>query len=113
MDEYLNNYKKVKVTTESLVRFRGKAYSVNPEYINCYVNIEVQENKIHIYYQDKLIETYDTEKYSQKINYKPEHYANALAKTFGKNIKAEDVENKAKENLKNLDILGGIVNELQ
>lgn len=113
IEQYLNRYKKIKVTSESLIRFRGKAYSVDPQYINCYVNVELQENKILIYYQEKLIETYDIEKYSQKINYKHEHYVNALAKSFGKNTKVEDIENKAKENLKNFDILGGLVNELQ
>lgn len=113
IEQYLNGYKKIKVTSESLIRFRGKAYSVDPQYVNCYVNVEVQENKIFVYYQEKLIETYDIDKHNQKINYKQEHYVNALARSFGKNTKAEDIENKAKENLKNLDILGGLVNELQ
>lgn len=113
IEKYLKGYKKIKVTSESLIRFRGKAYSVDPQYVNCYVNVEVQENKILVYYQEKLIETYDIDKHNQKINYKQEHYVNALAKSFWKNTKAEDIENKAKENLKNLDILGGLVNELQ
>lgn len=113
MDSYTSNSKKIKVTSECLIRVNGKAYSVDPQYINCYVDIEEHENKLYIYYQDSLIETYDLCKYNQKINYKPEHYSKALSQSFGKNIKPEDIENKALENLKNLDMLGGIVNDLQ
>ena len=50
--------------------------------------------------------------YNQKINYKTEHYCRALAQSIGKNIKPEDIENQALENLKNLDVLGGIKNEV-
>lgn len=113
MNEYLNNNKKQKVTSESLIRFKGKAFSVDPQYINCYVDVEEQEEKLYIYYQKKLIEIFDLNKYNQKINYKTEHYTKALAQSCGKKVKPEDIEEKALENLKNLDILGGIVNEVQ
>lgn len=112
MNEYLENYKRIKVTTESLIRFRGKAYSVDPQYINCFVEVQEENNKIKIYYKKALIEVFDKEKYNKQINYKTEHYSKALAQSIGKDIKAEDIENKAKENLKNLDIIGGIKNEV-
>lgn len=112
MNKYLENYKRIKVTTESLIRFRGKAYSVDPQYINCFVEVQEEDNKIKIYYKKTLIEVFDIEKYNKQINYKTEHYSKALAQSIGKNIKREDIENKALENLKNLDILGGIKNEV-
>lgn len=112
MNKYLENYKRIKVTTESLIRFRGKAYSVDPQYINCFVEVQEEDNKIKIYYKKTLIEVFDIEKYNKQINYKTEHYSKALAQSIGKNIKPEDIENKALENLKNLDILGGIKNEV-
>lgn len=112
MNEYLENYKRIKVTTESLIRFRGKAYSVDPQYINCFVEVQEENNKIKIYYRKELIEVFEIEKYNKQINYKMEHYSKALAQSIGKNIKPEDIENKALENLKNLDILGGIKNEV-
>lgn len=112
MNEYLENYKRIKVTTESLIRFRGKAYSVDPQYINCFVEVQEENNKIKIYYRKALIEVFEIEKYNKQINYKMEHYSKALAQSIGKNIKPEDIENKALENLKNLDILGGIKNEV-
>lgn len=112
MNEYLENYKRIKVTTESLIRFRGKAYSVDPQYINCFVEVQEENNKIKIYYKKVLIEIFDLEKYNKQINYKTEHYCKALAQSIGKNIKTEDIENKALENLKNLDIIGGIKNEI-
>lgn len=112
MNEYLENYKRIKVTTESLIRFRGKAYSVDPQYINCIVEVKEENNKLEIHYKNTLIEIFDLDKYNQKINYKTEHYCKALAQSIGKDIKAEDIENKAIENLKNLENLGGIKNEV-
>lgn len=112
MDKYLNVQKKLKVTNESLIRYKGKAFSVDPQYINCYVDIEEKDNKLYINYQDNLLEIFDLEKYNKKINYKTEHYTKALAQSIGENIKCEDIEKKALENLKNLDKLGEKVNDL-
>lgn len=112
MNEYLKNYKRIKVTSESLIRFRGKAYSVDPQYINCLVEVQEENEKLKIHYKNELIEIFDLNQYNQKINYKTEHYCRALAQSIGKNIKPEDIENQALENLKNLDILGGIKNEV-
>lgn len=113
MNKYLNTQKKLKVTNESLIRYKGKAFSVDPQYVNCLVHIEEKNNKLYITYKNNLLEIFDLDKYNKKINYKTEHYTKALAKTIGKNIKYEDIENKALENLKNLDKLGGIINDLQ
>lgn len=112
MNEYLENYKRIKVTSESLIRFSGKAYSVDPQYINCLVEVQEENNKLKIHYKNELIEIFDLNQYNQKINYKTEHYCRALAQSIGKNIKPEDIENQALENLKNLDVLGGIKNEV-
>ena len=113
MEQYLENNKKIKVTNESLIRYKGKAFSVKPEYINCNVNVEECNNRLYIYYKNNLIETFDLDQYNKNINYKTEHYCEALAQSFGKNVKQEDVEEKALENLKNLSMIGGIVNDLQ
>ena len=112
MNEYLENYKRIKVTSESLIRFSGKAYSVDPQYINCLVEVQEENNKLKIHYKNELIEIFDLNQYNQKINYKTQHYCRALAQSIGKNIKPEDIENQALENLKNLDVLGGIKNEV-
>lgn len=112
MNGYLENYKREKVTSGSLIKFKGKEYSVDPQYINCNVEVQEEKNKLNIYYKENLIETYDLEKYNQKINYKQEHYCKALAQSIGKDIKPEEIENKALENLKNLDKLGGIISEI-
>ena len=112
MNNYLNNYKQLKVSNESLIRFKGKAYSVAPEYINCTVEVQEDNHNLKIYYKSSLIETFNLEKYNKKINYKENHYSKALAQSIGANVKPEDIENKALENLKNLDILGGIINEV-
>ena len=112
MNEYLENYKRIKVTSESLIRFSGKAYSVDPQCINCLVEVQEENNKLKIHYKNELIEIFDLNQYNQKINYKTEHYCRALAQSIGKNIKPEDIENQALENLKNLDVLGGIKNEV-
>lgn len=48
IDAYISNRKKQKVTSESLVRFRGKGFSVEPQYINCYVELEQQQGNLII-----------------------------------------------------------------
>ena len=113
LDKYLETKKKQKVTSESLIRFKGQAFSVDPKYINCTIELEEQNRKLYLYYKDKLIEIYELDNYNNKINYKKEHYIKALAQSYGKNVKLEDVENKAIENLKKLDMLGGIKNDIQ
>lgn len=113
MEKYLDIRKKQKVTTESLIRFKGKAYSVDPDYINCEIEIEEKNNTIYLYHKEKLVEIYEKDSYNQKINYKKEHYEKALARSYGENVKTEDIENKALENLKRLDMVGGIKNEIQ
>ena len=112
INSYLNNYKKIKVTSDSLIKINGKSYSVDPQYINCFVEIQQEDNKLNIYYKNSLIDTFNLDIYNKKINYKEEHYCKALAQSYGKNVKPEDVESQALENLKNLDRLGGIVNEI-
>jgi hypothetical protein len=85
---------------------------VDPEYINCTIELEEQNRNLYLYYQNKIIEIYELDNYDKKINYKKDHYVKALAKSYGKNVKAEDVENKAIENLKRLDMIGGIKNDI-
>lgn len=110
IEKYKNSIKRVKVTNESLIRYKGKAFSVDPQYINCYVSIEECNNSLFIYYKNDLIETFDLSQYNQQINYKTEHYSKALAQSYGTDVNAEDIEEKALENLKKLDNLGGIKN---
>lgn len=108
LNKYFETKKKQKVTSESLIRFKGQAFSVDPQYINCTIGLEEKNNILYLYYQDKIIETYELDKYDNKINYKKEHYVKALAQSYGEKVKAEDVEEKALENLKKLDMIGGI-----
>lgn len=68
---------------------------------------------MYIYYKNDLIESFDLTVHSNNINYKKEHYTKALAQSYGKNVKPEDIENVALENLRNLDKLGGFVDEIQ
>ncbi len=112
IDKYLSTKKRQKVTSESLIRFKGQAFSVDPKYINCNIELEEQDRKLYLYYQNKIIEIYELDNNTQKINYKKEHYIKALAQSYGKNVNSEEVEEKAIENLKKLDILGGIKNDI-
>ena len=113
IEKYLESHQRVKVSNESLIRYKGKAFSVKPEYINCYVGIEEYNEKLYIYYQNDLIDVFALNQYNQKINYKPEHYSVALAMSIGKNVQQKDIEEKALENLNKLSMIGGIVNDLQ
>lgn len=112
IEKYLNTKNKQKVTAESLIRYKGQAYSVDPKYINCTIEVEEKNKKLYLYSQNKIIEIYELDNYNKKINYKKEHYMKALAQSYGKNVKPEEVETKAIENLKRLDMIGGIKNDI-
>lgn len=112
MNKYFETKKKQKVTSESLIRYKGQAFSVDPQYINCTIALEEMNNILYLYYKDNIIETYELEKYENKINYRKEHYIKALAQSYGEKVKPEDVEEKALENLKKLDMIGVIKNDI-
>ena len=75
IDHYLRPNSYI-VSNESLIRYGGNKYSVDPKLINEKVTVDVLDNKLYIYYNGKL-ETYH-QLNEKPVNYKTEHYENLM-----------------------------------
>ena len=102
MNQYLNDTVTVKVSKESLFYYKGKRYSVSPEYINKNINIVENDNRLYVYYNKELITMHDISE--KKINYKEEHYIEGLQKVL-KGMEQEKIEEQAKQSLELLESL--------
>ena len=98
IDQYLRPNSYI-VSNESLIRYGGNKYSVDPKLINEKVTVDVLDNKLYIYYNGKL-ETYH-QLNEKPVNYKTEHYENLMK---GK-VKDTDMSNRVQQNLKIMDTL--------
>ena len=98
IDHYLRPNSYI-VSNESLIRYGGNKYSVDPKLINEKVTVDVLDNKLYIYYNGKL-ETYH-QLNEKPVNYKAEHYESLLK---GK-VKNTDMSHRVQQNLKIMDTL--------
>lgn len=102
MSSYLVNVEKSKVYPDSLIYYKGKRYSVNPRYINQYVQAKQIDNILYIYHNKQLIATHEIN--NKIINYAEEHYSEGLKLTMPYK-EDNEIEEYTKENLKKLDAL--------
>ena len=102
INKYLDNMLPAKVTSELLVYYKGCQYSVPKKYINQTVKLKEVDNKLFIYYSKQLIATHEIT--NKKINYKEEHYVEALKTliSYKKDNEIKEIANK------NLELLGKI-----
>ena len=102
MLSYLDGLEKSKVYNDSLIYYKGKRYSVNPQYIGQYVQAKQLDNILYIYHKKQLIATHEiTEKI---INYNKEDYIAGLCSNLPYKS-AEEIEKYTDENLKKFDKL--------
>jgi hypothetical protein len=92
--------KKVRVSQESLVYYKGKKYSVPPRYINQLVSIKMTDNILYIYNEGELIATHSLS--NKPINYAKDHYLEGLEISLRYKEKG-DIEEFATNNLRRLD----------
>lgn len=103
LEDYIQVHKRRKVPSTLLVQHSGSQYSVPSEYIGKVVDIYAVGSEIYIYHNSKLITVHLLSE--SKINYKNEHYVNALTKRLPKD--SDDIEDLANKNLERLKKLGG------
>lgn len=89
---------KVRIDNASLFRYRGKQYSVPPEYIGKSVTLQVYDDYIHVYCNMKLIALQPLSE--KKINYQEDHYRDLICRTHS--FAEENIAARAKENLRAL-----------
>ena len=102
MMSYLVDVEKSKVYTDSLIYYKGKRYSVNPKYIDQYVQAKQIDNILYIYHNKQLIATHEIT--NKIINYTSEHYKEGLEQIMSYKNK-EDIEKYTADNLRKLDAL--------
>lgn len=104
LETYMQVHKRQEVPNTLLINFSGSRYSVPKEYIGKVVDIYSVGSEIYVYHNSKLITIHKLSK-CKTINYKPEHYKDALHKRLGTN--SDDIEIIAEKNLNKLSKLGG------
>lgn len=94
--QYKIETKSVKVNRSSLITFRTRQYSVPSQYIGKTLLLQEFDQRIHLYYNKKLITTHDIS--VKKINYHLDDYIDIAQKTLP--FDDEKIETLAKENLR-------------
>lgn len=89
-----------KVPKDCLITYQNRKYSVNPAYAGKIVTLQIEDDILHVYYNQTLVSSHEINK--KVINYTPEDYKLLLKKSL---IKEENIERIAEENLKIFDKL--------
>ena len=100
VESYLPHDRQTTVRKDSMVTFNKCKYSVPPAYIGKPVRLQVTSDKLFIYYSTELIATHLLT--SKRLNYRSEDYLQLLN---GRIRNADSIEEMAKENLKQMDLL--------
>ncbi|RKJ43204.1 IS21 family transposase [Butyricicoccus sp. 1XD8-22] len=91
-DSYKIHHKLVKVNPSNMISFKSNQYSVPPGYIGKMLGLQVYDNHIFVYYNTDLIVQHPIRQ--SKINYKPEHYVNTLARGLPPSTNIEELARK-------------------
>src|SRR5690625_3297551 len=97
-DAYKINHTLVKVNPSNMITYKSNQYSVPAGYIGKQVSLQVYDNHIYVYYSMNLIVQHEIRQ--KKLNYKQEHYTEALAKQLPYK---DDIEKLALNNLAAID----------
>lgn len=102
LGQYFNISTIVKVPNTLLIYYKGNQYSVPKKYINKSLKIKEIDNKLYIYNNTEIVTIHEIS--NQKINYKKEHYVEALKGSMLNNTE-DEIEQLAKKNLELFDNL--------
>lgn len=91
-DSYKIHHKLVKVNPSNMISFKSNQYSVPTGYIGKTLGLQVYDNHIYVYYNTDLIVQHPIRQ--SKINYKPEHYVNTLARGLPSSTNIEELARK-------------------
>lgn len=82
----------VKVNPSNMITFKSNQYSVPPGYIGKTLSLQIYDNHIFVYYNTDLIVEHPIR--PLKINYKPEHYVDTLARGLPDSTNIEELARK-------------------
>lgn len=91
-DSYKIDHIPVKVNPSNMISFNSNLYSVPPGYIGKTLSLQVYDDHIFVYYNTDLIVQHTISQ--SKINYKPEHYIDTLARGLPTSTNIEELARK-------------------
>lgn len=91
-DSYKIRHILAKVNPSNMISFKSNQYSVPPGYIGKTLGLQVYDNHIFVYYNTDLIVQHPIRQ--SKINYKPEHYVDTLARGLPSSTNIEELARK-------------------
>ena len=104
--DILKNYyileKTYKVSNESMITYKGIKYSVPIQYVGKQITVLDEDNVIHLYYNAKLIYSYNKNK-KYKYNYKEKDYIDILKRSSFDYKTDQEIKEFIEHNLKSLD----------
>ena len=99
---YFHHEKEYKVSNESMIKYKGKKYSVPTSYIGKYLTATEMDSELHIYYTKDLVARHTmSEKF---LHYKIDHAKQILKSDALKHYSDEDIEKFIEQNLRNMDM---------
>ena len=102
LENYYNPKKQYKVSNESMITYHGIKYSVPIQYIGKQITVLDKDNVIHLYYNKKLIYSYQKNK-NYKYNYKEKDYIDILKNSSFNGKTEEEINECIEKNLYSLD----------
>lgn len=104
--DILKNYyipeKTYKVSNESMITYKGIKYSVPIQYVNKQITVLDEDNVIHLYYNAKLIYSYNKNR-KYKYNYKENDYVDILKNSSFDKKTNNEINEFINNNLKSMD----------
>ena len=104
--DILKNYyipeKVYKVSNESMITYKGIKYSVPIQYVGKQITVLDEDNVIHLYYNAKLIYSYNKNK-KYRYNYKEHDYIDILKNSSFDYKTEKEIKDFIEYNLKSLD----------
>ncbi|MGM9876437.1 MAG: IS21 family transposase [Clostridia bacterium] len=106
--DILKNYyipdKQYKVSNESMITYKGIKYSVPIQYVGKQITVLDENNLIHLYYNTKLIYSYNKNK-KYRFNYKQQDYIEILKNSSFDNKTDKEINEYINNNLKSMDLI--------
>lgn len=104
IQENYQSSRKYTVGKDSLVYYKGNRYSVDPSYIGHQVGLEVLDDRIYIYYNEKLLSVHEEVKGHKQIQYRSEDYKRLLTSYYDDE---EELDQAVQQNLEKLRLITG------
>lgn len=102
LDTYVQTIKEYKVSNESMIKYKGKKYSVPISYVGKTLSVQESNDVINIYYNKNFICCYNKND-AKSYNYKESDYVDILKNSAYKDMEnSEEIAQKSLDDLNNL-----------